>query len=507
MSELEQVSEARCFDGRHIVYKHRSAACDCTMRFAVFLPPAAERGRVPALYWLSGPHLHRGELQREGGRAALRRRARARSRSSPTRARVASTFRARTRRSTSEPAPGSMSTRRRPRGRRTTRCTITSKTSSSRSSMRTSRWTPRASRSAVTRWAGMARSSSDSATRTAIARSPHSHRSPPRASRRGDNPRSPRISAPTRAAGSTTMSSEVIRKRPSRHELLVDQGARGSVPRTASACRPQAGLPRFRPTTNLPRAARLRSRVLLREHVHRRAPAVSFRGAALNARRTRNDEPTDATARRPAAARRKLALRRHRERRAAQPERDGVGYEQCIGRAVGADGAARRSSPRRVSRFSTRTTARARRRSSSTKDAPPPYSIGNVSAGKFASRAQSCDRPQPRVTRTSPAERSAVSSTLGAASRAVRSRTSQISTPRRSAPRASLASLSDGATATRPVPRPEFWGGYRLWIDSLELWAEGANRFHERLRYRRELDRVDAFAFRAGAWTVQRLQP
>ena len=54
MSELEQVSEARCFEGRHIVYKHRSAACDCTMRFAVFLPPAAERERVPALYWLSG---------------------------------------------------------------------------------------------------------------------------------------------------------------------------------------------------------------------------------------------------------------------------------------------------------------------------------------------------------------------------------------------------------------------------------------------------------------------
>jgi S-formylglutathione hydrolase len=54
MSELEQVSEARCFDGRHIVYKHRSAVCDCTMRFAAFLPPAAERGPVPAVYWLSG---------------------------------------------------------------------------------------------------------------------------------------------------------------------------------------------------------------------------------------------------------------------------------------------------------------------------------------------------------------------------------------------------------------------------------------------------------------------
>lgn len=51
---LERVSESRCFEGRHIVYKHVSASCACTMRFAVFLPPAAERGPVPAVYWLSG---------------------------------------------------------------------------------------------------------------------------------------------------------------------------------------------------------------------------------------------------------------------------------------------------------------------------------------------------------------------------------------------------------------------------------------------------------------------
>jgi pyridoxamine 5'-phosphate oxidase len=70
-----------------------------------------------------------------------------------------------------------------------------------------------------------------------------------------------------------------------------------------------------------------------------------------------------------------------------------------------------------------------------------------------------------------------------------------------------LGISADGTTASRPVPRPEHWGGYRLWFDTLELWAEGANRFHERLRYRRELDRADAFAFRGGPWTVQWLQP
>jgi len=51
---IERVSESRCFDGRQLVYKHASAACACTMRFAVYLPPQAERAPVPALYWLSG---------------------------------------------------------------------------------------------------------------------------------------------------------------------------------------------------------------------------------------------------------------------------------------------------------------------------------------------------------------------------------------------------------------------------------------------------------------------
>jgi S-formylglutathione hydrolase len=51
---VERVSESRCFEGRQIVYKHASEACACTMRFAVFLPAQAELEAVPALYWLSG---------------------------------------------------------------------------------------------------------------------------------------------------------------------------------------------------------------------------------------------------------------------------------------------------------------------------------------------------------------------------------------------------------------------------------------------------------------------
>jgi S-formylglutathione hydrolase len=51
---VELVSESRSFEGRQRTYRHQSQACACTMQFAVFLPPRAEKGRVPALYWLSG---------------------------------------------------------------------------------------------------------------------------------------------------------------------------------------------------------------------------------------------------------------------------------------------------------------------------------------------------------------------------------------------------------------------------------------------------------------------
>jgi pyridoxamine 5'-phosphate oxidase len=57
------------------------------------------------------------------------------------------------------------------------------------------------------------------------------------------------------------------------------------------------------------------------------------------------------------------------------------------------------------------------------------------------------------------------------------------------------------------LARPATWGGFRLWFEALELWVEGADRFHERVRYERELTPRDADAFLAGAWRWQRLQP
>jgi S-formylglutathione hydrolase len=51
---LELISEHRCFEGTQAFYRHASRATNTSMRFALFLPPAARRRRVPALYYLAG---------------------------------------------------------------------------------------------------------------------------------------------------------------------------------------------------------------------------------------------------------------------------------------------------------------------------------------------------------------------------------------------------------------------------------------------------------------------
>jgi S-formylglutathione hydrolase len=51
---MEKIAENKCFDGRQLRFSHHSGALDCDMHFSVYLPPAAENGTVPVLYWLSG---------------------------------------------------------------------------------------------------------------------------------------------------------------------------------------------------------------------------------------------------------------------------------------------------------------------------------------------------------------------------------------------------------------------------------------------------------------------
>jgi len=73
--------------------------------------------------------------------------------------------------------------------------------------------------------------------------------------------------------------------------------------------------------------------------------------------------------------------------------------------------------------------------------------------------------------------------------------------------RAAKIAAERAAAGATPLPRPDFWGGYRFWFDAVELWVEGQDRFHERLRYERRLARRDEHSFTAGRWLRQRLQP
>ena len=51
--------------------------------------------------------------------------------------------------------------------------------------------------------------------------------------------------------------------------------------------------------------------------------------------------------------------------------------------------------------------------------------------------------------------------------------------------------------ADREIPRPEYWGGYRVVPTVIEFWQGRPSRLHDRLRYSRS-DR---------GWLIERLSP
>ncbi len=51
---LTTISRIKSFGGVQGIYSHQSHQTGCTMRFGVYLPPAAQHRPVPVLFWLSG---------------------------------------------------------------------------------------------------------------------------------------------------------------------------------------------------------------------------------------------------------------------------------------------------------------------------------------------------------------------------------------------------------------------------------------------------------------------
>ena len=56
---------------------------------------------------------------------------------------------------------------------------------------------------------------------------------------------------------------------------------------------------------------------------------------------------------------------------------------------------------------------------------------------------------------------------------------------------------AEAVSAGADVARPAFWGGYRVWPETVEFWQGRRSRLHDRLRYRRQGD----------GWAVDRLAP
>ena len=56
------------------------------------------------------------------------------------------------------------------------------------------------------------------------------------------------------------------------------------------------------------------------------------------------------------------------------------------------------------------------------------------------------------------------------------------------------------------VPRPEFWGGYEITIESIEFWQGRANRMHDRIVYTQSNDDNEGDKGHT-SWTTKRLLP
>ena len=64
---METISETRCFGGVQKTIRHASEATGTEMNVSIYLPPAAESGAVPVLYYLSGLTCTEENVTAKGG--------------------------------------------------------------------------------------------------------------------------------------------------------------------------------------------------------------------------------------------------------------------------------------------------------------------------------------------------------------------------------------------------------------------------------------------------------
>jgi len=74
------------------------------------------------------------------------------------------------------------------------------------------------------------------------------------------------------------------------------------------------------------------------------------------------------------------------------------------------------------------------------------------------------------------------------------------------AKRAGIEILEDEAKEIK-LPRPDFWGGYDLWIEEIELWKNRKNRFHDRLKFKRKISIENGKIDVEKRWDSVRIQP
>lgn len=68
---MKQLENKKVFGGQQQRYQHSAETTHCEMTFSIFLPPQAETGKVPVLYWLSGLTCNDQNFATKAGAQAL----------------------------------------------------------------------------------------------------------------------------------------------------------------------------------------------------------------------------------------------------------------------------------------------------------------------------------------------------------------------------------------------------------------------------------------------------